>query len=538
MFQKNIINVQKNNHWKLKTKLTPKKKFLLEQDKLILIKKVRFVKKIENNKEVYYNYAKYMLNKKKETRNMEHLLNSVTENINKNVSIDGSSDFAERKNNVLKIIEKYSQQATLPSDFNFKEDILKTNNTKIKIRKTKNSLEKACNPIMENEEGIPKKFCLGTLPIDEIHPNKFIMLNNKTCYDIELIVNYVANQYNIKENYNIEPEYCKDPIWYNKNDINKILNHPLIKNPGKLSNNCYLYGKSKYVLNTTLFKKIIHEYDINKEYFNLFDKYPQFLIGLNRLGTIFHIEQPTSHFNLDNIKFEEITGVTDDKVNTITDKLVNILKMVHHDKLINSDIKDLDGLINKINEIINENEYVYFSDLVHDLNIELTHKQLQSIIKNIAKMIAFQLNFHEGTKAKMTFIDYINNMDNKNKNIALSLVNGIIHSDDCIHLQGNKLRYIFVKWWFKYLNYYGIKSEDICKKYVPMTYGKTLNHISIVQSSLLEKYSEVTHGYHPSMCPKKGNLCFHYKMGSISKWDGINLKSFTFCCRLDNAPFS
>jgi hypothetical protein len=540
MLQKNIININEDPFLrKLKPKLTPKLKFLLEQDKLIPIKKVLFIKKKEKDKEVYYNYGKYILNKKTENASIKQLLNSITENINEhNISIDGSSDFTERKNNVLKTIRKYSQQVILPNDFNFKEDMPKTKDTKIKIRKTKILLEKACNPIMKNEEGISKKYCLGTLPIDDIHPSKFIMLNNNTCYDIELIVNYVANQYNIRENYNIEPEYCKDPIWYNDNDIKKILNHPLIKNPEKLADNCYLYSKNNYLLNTILFKKIIHEYNIDKEYFDLFDKYPQFLIGLNRLGTIFHIEQPTSYFNLDNIKFEEINGVVDDKVNIITDKLVNIIKITHHDKLINNDIKDLDGLIKEIDEIINEQEYAYFSDLVHDLNIELTHKQLQSIIKNIAQMIAFQFNFHEGTKAKMEFINYINNMDNDNKKIALSLVNDIIYTDECIHLQGNKLRYIFVKWWFKYLNYYGIKNEDICQKYVPLTYGKILNDISIVKSSLLEKYSETTHGYHPSMCPNKGNVCFHYKMGSIPKWDGINLKSFTFCCRLGNAPFS
>jgi hypothetical protein len=529
------IKKQKIHDRKIKSKLIPKKNLSLEQDKIIPIKKVLYIKIKEKNKEIYYNYAKYILDKEVNNGNIEQLLNSVTED--KDKSIDGSNDFVSTKDNVLKTIKKYSQKAKLPLNFNFKEDIHKTKDTHIKIRKTKQSLEKACNPIMENEEGIPKKFCLGTLPIEDIHPSKFIMLNNKTCYDIELIVNYVANQYNIKENYNIEPEYCKDPIWYNKNDVNKILNHTLIKNPGKLSNNCYLYSKNMYVKNTVLFKNIIHEYDINKQYFNLFDKYPQFLIGLNRLGTIFHIEQPTSYFNLDTIKFQEIKGVADDKVNIITDKLVNILKISHYNKLTHKDIKDLNELINRINEIINENEYAYFSNLVHDLNIELTHKQLQSIINNIAQMIAFQLNFHEGTKAKMTFINYINNMDNYNKKIALSLVNGIIHSDNCIHLQGNKLRYIFVKWWFKYLNYYGIKSEEVCESYVPLTYGKKLNNMSIIKSSLLEKYSETTHGYHPSMCPTKSNACFHYKMGSVSKWDGINLKSFTFCCRQSNAPF-
>jgi len=526
----NIIKNEVNS----KLKLVAKKQCLSKQDKIIQIKKVLFIKKKKNNKNIYYNYAKYQLNQK----NTEQLADSVTSNINNNITFDGSIDFARNKSNIIKFLKKYSHTVTLPSNFILKEDSPKIGVSNIKTRKTPTSLSNAYNPTMEDENGIVNKFCLGTIPIDEIHPSKFIKLNNGVCYDIELIVNYVANQYNIGDNYNIEPEFCKDPIWHNDNDIKKILNHPLIKNPSKLPNNDYLYGKNNYVMNTVVFKKIINEYNIDNEYFNMFNKYPQFLTSINRIGTIFHIEQPTSHFNLDNIKFEEINGVDDDKVNTITDKLVSILKIEYNDKLNNSDIKDLESLIKKINEIINEYEYIYFSNLIQDLGIELTQKQLQGIIKNIAQMIAFQLNFHEGTKAKINFINYINNMDNDNKKLALSMINGIINSDDCIHRQGNKLRYVFIKWWFKYLNYCGIDNQNICKNYVPTTYGKTLNKISIINSSLLEKYSEDTHGYHPSMCTNKNSACFHYKMGSIQKWDGINLKSFTFCCRLDNSPFN
>ncbi len=206
-------------------------------------------------------------------------------------------------------------------------------------------------------------------------------------------------------------------------------------------------------------------------------------------------------------------------------------------KLTNVEIKDINSLIAKINNIITEYEYAYFSHLMEDLDLELTNTQLQLIIQNISYMLAFHINFNEGSKAKIRFTNYINEMDSYNKNLALSLINDILISDDCIHRQGNKLRYVFIKWWYRYLNYHGINNMEISQKYIPVTYGAKINKESIISSPLFEKYNEKTHGYFPCICPHKKNSALYYKMGNISKWDGINLNTYSFCCRLNSSPY-
>lgn len=532
-------NKNKNNKIKLvpKSKYSLKKKFEEENDIPIHIKSYYFIKIVEDGIVRYENYHKNKHKKKTDSSNKIKVIKKIIIP-NPKSSVSSADVMEKKKKQILNYLRPYMKKVNLPPDFTMKNtDTVTTGVSKIKIRKTKRSVEKATNPHALSEEGFNIKHCLGTIAIKDIHPSKFIMLANGTCYDIELLVNYTVGRYQSKENYNLEPEFQVDPIWHGKADADKILSHPLIKSPGKLTPIQYLYGKKIYCDNVKIFKEIIHEYDINKPYFDLFDEYPQFLIGMNRLGTIFHVEQPTSYFNLDNITFKEIKGVDDQNINEITDRLINIIKADYISELVEVEIKDMSTLVSKIHTIITDYEYAYFIQLMNDLDIEISNSQLNKIIENIAQMLAFHINFNEGSQGKMRFINYINTMDETNKNLALSLVNEILTSDDCVHRQGNKLRYVFIKWWYKYLNYYGISNMDISKKYVPVTYGKQINNKSVVKSPLLEKYHEKTHGYFPVKCPSRKNPAMYYKMGNIGKWDGINLNNFTFCCRLNDAPY-
>lgn len=530
-----------NKKFKLipKSKYSLKKKFEEENEKPIYIKKYLFVEIKEKGKIRYEDYYKYK-QRKKEQSGKSSVKAKKKETVVSNSSLISSVNepIEKKKKKVFKYLKDYYKEVTLPSEFAIKNnDSFHSGTSKIKIRKTSKSIEKATNPYSISEEGESIKYCLETIALKDIHPSKFIMLANGVCYDIELLVNYTINRYQSKENYNLEPQFQSDPIWSSKADIDKILNHSLIKNPKKLSPIDYLYGKKMYSDNVKIFKDIINEYDINKPYFNLFDKYPQFLIGMNRLGTIFHIEQPTSYFNLDNISFKDVDGLEDNDINAITDKLINIIKLEHMDKLTQVEIRDLSSLVSKIHNIITQYEYAYFIQLMEDLDIVLTDDQLNKIIQNIGHMLAFHINFNEGSQAKINYINYINKMDSHNKKLALSLVNEILTSDDCIHRQGNKLRYVFIKWWYKYLNHYNINNTEISKKYVPVTYGTDLNTKSVIKSPLLEKYNEDTHGYFPVKCPHRKTPSMYYKMGNICKWDGINLNTFTFCCRLNDAPY-
>lgn len=509
--------------------------------------KVRFkLKKITNTKEIKKNKNKNLNTKTHKLPKLVPINNNYRHNngvkflkkyyFPKSIFIDNKSSsavqetFKQKKTRVLKYIKQYVKQNSIPDNYIMYYCEHNQNNfvSNIKIRKTKKSITMAKNP---------NKLSLSMLEIDDIHPNKFIMLGNGVCHDIELLVNYVVGRYHEKENYNLDPEFQLDPIWKSKDDIKKILEHGLIKNPSKLKSKEYLYGKKSYVENTKLFKKIIYENDINKMFFNLFDTYPDFLISLNRLGTIFHIEQPTSYFNLDNIHFKDIKGVNENKMNSLIEKLVDLIKSDYMKELTDVEIKDIGTLNQKINKIITTYEYAFFSQIMEDIGLEVTHKQLCGIIENISHMMAFQINFYEGSQAKIKFIKYINSMDPQNRNVAFSLVKDIISSNDCIHRQGSRIRGIFIQWWFRYLKHYGISELDIASKYIPLTYDKKINNKTLINSKLLDKYSEDTHGYHLVQCPDRNKPCWYYKMGGIGKWDGINLNTFCFCCRLNQAPY-
>lgn len=424
----------------------------------------------------------------------------------------------------------------------------------IRIRKLKSYLNTCHNPLDDYDNDT--KMCLRTLTVSEIHPQKFIMLSNKVIYDIELLISYVVNRYHEKETYNLDPEYQIHPIWESDADVAKILSHGLIKKPGKLASHHYLYEKATYLENVDIFKKIIHEDNVNQVYFGLFEKYPHFLIQLNSIGAIFHIEQPTSYFNPDSIVFKDIKGLDDNNHNIIIERLMDIIRLEHMDYLTNSEIKDVATLQHKIYTIVTEYEYLVFSQIVEELGIVLTNSQLKAIINNVARMMAFSINFNEGSQAKIKFGNYINQMDNKNKKIAMELVNNILSSQECIHRQGSQLRCLFTQWWFKYLGHLGISQLDIISKYIPITYREKKNELDgtndgtndstsdsindnliMASNRLLGSFSEKNNGYHLVICPNHKVPCWYYKMGEIDRWDGINLNNFSFCCRLCFSPY-
>jgi hypothetical protein len=413
----------------------------------------------------------------------------------------------------------------------------------IKIRRTAKSLIDAKNPIDISSKS---KMCLSTVLLSDIHATKFIMLDNKMCYDIELLITHVVALFKNGANYNIDPETNSDSIWNSQVDIVKIEGHSLIKNPNKLSEKDYFYGKSNFVENVKLFKTLIRAYDINKKYFDLFDKYPGFLLNLNRLGTIFHNEQPTSYFDLDKITTTEIKSINDDKLNRLMDLLINNVINKHSEIFSRDEIKDVNSFKSLIYDVIMVSECEMFHTILKDLNIVLTNTDLHNLIDNIAKLLAIQLNFRESSHAKLRFMEFINKLPDEHNKSANELINTIFEANDCIHRQGNRIRYIFVEWWFKYLKYYGIDADTIAHNYIPVTYNdgtpnmdkdKNDDDLFFINSKILDEFKESENGYHLVMCPSKKVPCWYYKMGKINRWDGINLGNYMFCCRLNTSPY-
>lgn len=407
----------------------------------------------------------------------------------------------------------------------------------IKIRKTTKSITDAKNP---------SKMCLNSILLSDINVSKFIMLENRMCYDIELLVTHVVTLFKNGKNYNIDPETNLDSIWNSQVDIVKIENHALVKNPSKLAETEYLYGKDNFVENVKLFKTLIRAYDVNKKYFDLFDKYPAFLLNLNRLGTIFHNEQPTSYFDLDKITSNDIKSISDDKLNKLMDVLINEVINKHSDVFSRDEVKDVNSFKTLIYDVIMINEYEQFHSILEDLSIVLSNTDLHNLIDNIAKLLAIQLNFKESSHAKLKFMEYINKLPEEHQKTANELINTIFETNDCIHRQGNRIRYIFVEWWFKYLKYYGIDTDTIAHDYIPVTYNdatpqldknKNDNDLFFINSKILDEFKENENGYHLVMCPSKKVPCWYYKMGKINRWDGINLNNYMFCCRLNASPY-
>ena len=439
---------------------------------------------------------------------------------------NNSSCHAIKKQKLLHFLVDKIKSCPIPSGTKEIKPLSYLLKSNIRIRKMKTLLQKANNP---------DKWCLHTVPLDEIHYNKFIMLANNYCYDIELLINYIVIRYQERENYNLDPETQETPIWESEADKQKIKNHPLILSPGKLDEKHYFYGKKSYLQNLEIFRNILNESDINRDYFNLFDTYPGFLLELNRLATIFHSEQPTSHFNLDNIVFKEVHGISDTILNIITDNMIDLLMLEHQNTLTLNEFDNLRGLTNVVSQIIQEEEYIYFSQLLESLQIVLNQQQLDNIIVNISQMIAFRINFNQASQSKMVFINYINKMKKKHKKLVLTLLSDILMSEDCIHRQGSRLKSIFVQWWFKYLSYYGFSHQYIMSQMIPITFQSS--HKYNINGYILDTFSEDTNGYQLIRCPKKKKICWYYKMGNVNRWDGIELLNFTFCCRLMNNPY-
>lgn len=128
-----------------------------------------------------------------------------------------------------------------------------------------------------------------------------------------------------------------------------------------------------------------------------------------------HIEQPTSFFDLDNIVFNDIENIDDQKQNCIMESMMILIKTDYKNKFTNEVLKELDTIIDEVKLIITCNEYEYFNHVLTELNIILTDDQLNKIMENIAYLIAFQFNFNESSQAKMVLINYINNLDNNDK---------------------------------------------------------------------------------------------------------------------------
>lgn len=367
-----------------------------------------------------------------------------------------------------------------------------------------------------------------------IHHNKFIMLKNKTCYDIEILMNHIICQYKTGkpsiEPGNSDPD-TTEKIWDNMTDIKRLLAHRLIKNPNIIDEKDWNYTSKKFISNCKTFRsKVIKSRLKNDLYINLFDKHFELLLNINRLGFIFHTDQPSNYFNPDKIKFVNLDHLDTPKVDDITQQLMDILSSTYKKEL--QHIDDPDRLKHEVVDIFTaRSEWKNYDEITKDLKHDFNDKI--NILLNVSYMYGLSQNFKESIQAKEDFLKHILTYDKDEQKLIHKLLKKIIKSNECIHLLGNRLKKIFIKYWFLYLQNQGISKSNIATQYIPIVYDKFLNDTMTVKSTLFEKNTDRTHGYYYTVM--NGIPYWVNKMGEHGTWDGISLKDFTDVVRRSRA---
>tara|TARA_A100001037_G_C15024401_1_gene577909 strand:- start:42 stop:1136 length:1095 start_codon:yes stop_codon:yes gene_type:complete len=361
------------------------------------------------------------------------------------------------------------------------------------------------------------------------------------CYDIELLVYHMVEQYNNGKYYNIDPETNKEVIFKNKVDIEKFLRHKLIKKPGCLKDSDYMNDRETYVKQVALLKNKILFSDSDERYFELFDKYPHILLGINRLATIFHSEQPYSFFDFDKLKFKKIKKKDDDSINKLVNDCLELLKNNYSSKFEGATDISTNELTDFVIDIFTLKEREFMQYKIEEYSIKLNNDDRLKLLINISYLWGVFLNFKESNINKKRFIEIMNKLPSNERCLLERLLNPIFTTDECIHLQGNRLKMLFVKWWFKYLKYYGFTSSEIAMKYIPITHDSNLysSKKSFIQSYLLNKPNENKNGFLLIGGKKKNKVApsWYYKMGKTQIWDGISLTLFQNERRLRNIKY-
>jgi len=475
------------------------------------------------------------------------------------VSSDVASSIRSNNNFFKDILSKYTKHTSLNESsynklirqFNKYSKVKTKKVSNIRIRKTNKAIELSKNPKSKDKNGKLVPHTMKFIPVETIDKNKFIMLANKMAYDIELLIMYICEKHKSGQYYNIDPETNRNKIFNNDIDIKKFMNHTLFKKPNLLEEDKYFYGKQNYIDNIKTFKIIISNFK-DECYFKLFDKYPMLLLDINRLGTIFHTEQPYSFFDFDKLKFEEIQNVDDFKLDLLVKDCLNLLKSKYSNKFYGKNDIQTTELTDIVTDIFTLTYRDFFQSKIIEYGIILPEIDRLKLMVNISYLWGVFLNFRESNTNKKIFIEYIHTLPSEDRILIEELLNPIFNSNECIHYLGNHMKILFVKWWFKYLEYYGYEPYEISHKFIPITYDsintvnngvqskskKNIYKNSIIQSNILKQGNEKRQGYGLVLSSTKyKNPSWYYQMGKTKNWDGIDLILKKFNHRKHSKPF-
>lgn len=393
--------------------------------------------------------------------------------------------------------------------------------------KSSNENQITCEYSDEHIKGREKKFYCYMDTYDSIDKNKFIMLKNRKCYDIEVLLNHIIKSYQKNKPRNdpgnIDPE-TNDKIWENKDDIRIILKHPLIKDQSIINDKDWAYTKKTFVKNVKTFKtKVVKNKLLDKMYLKMFDEHIDLLLNINRLGTIFHTDQPSNYFDPAKIVFKDLGDLDNTKIDEITKKLIDVINTQFKRELNN--IEKPERLRHEIIDIFTDH---YGSKIYDDITKDFEHsfEDRINILENVSYMYGLSLNFKESIKAKEDFHKYTTTFNEKERKLIKKLIGKQLNSNGCIHGIGLTLKGIFMKYWFMYLESKGMTKYDISLYKIPKTYGDELNEKMVIKSSLLkgDSYAEEERGY--SFTYTGSTPYWVSKMGKTYTFDGISLVDY------------
>lgn len=381
-----------------------------------------------------------------------------------------------------------------------------------------------CKNKEENIKGREDKMYFYIDTYANIHKDKFIMLKNGNCFDVEVLMNHIICAFEEKTPFsdpgNIDPENS-DKIWHNITDLKRFLAHRLIQKPNILPDTEWQYTKKKFIDNCKTFRsKVVKNKIWDMKYLELFEKNIQLLLEINRLAFVFHTDQPTNYFDPEKIKFKDLGDLDNTKIDIIYNELMEILN-IHYKRDLNH-IQHPDKLRHEIIDIFTSEGSNHYDALTKDLNH--TFDQKIDILENLSYMYGLSQNFKESINAKEVFLKHMTTFPKNERKLIYRLLKHIIKSNECIHLLGNRLKKVFIKYWFLFLENKGINQKMIATRYIPKMYGKELNDRSIVKSELLKDGIEDIYGYYYTVT--NNTPYWVNKMGKSGTWDGISLKDF------------
>lgn len=387
-------------------------------------------------------------------------------------------------------------------------------------------------------------FYCGIDTYDNIHEKKFVMIKNKHCFDMEILVQSICSSFEqgnpIREPGNTDPDrdvniYTDadspgDRIWYTQRDKQVLLSHPLVKDPSCIPEGEWVSKKS-FLSNCIKLKRILYQDQTDKQYMDLFNRNLHLLLNLNRLAFIFYTEQPTNHSNYamaSMIPMDEYSREELETIDVITEKLKMVLNRKYHV----SDIDDTEQLKSEIISIFTSEdmEEHYFSEITS----MFSYDEKMDILVNAAISYGMSQNFKECVRAQHDMMKYVQTLPDSDRELMLELLRPYLETDECIHTKGCKMIQLFIRYWFMYLEYIGMKRSDISIRYIPRVYGTSLNDKMEIKSNLFliddggkksEKYMNRMNFFYKI---SNGIPYWLNKMGTDNTYAGINLVDYSY----------